>query len=133
MFFLKYVQITSDNAFFQFRQTLEAQPLITGPGSGSRVWLVILRQEMRSHAPSRPAQSARAAIPVVTLNIGGRNTNPLEFILEGDTSELGEQVVQMNRRAQEAMVDAAYGPAAMPHTERALVNKILTAIYGQSR
>ena len=88
---------------------------------------------MRSHAPSRPAQSARAVIPVVTLNIGGRNTNPLEFILEGDTSELGEQVVQMNRRAQEAMVDAAYGPAAMPHTERTLVNKILASIYGQSR
>ena len=88
---------------------------------------------MRSHAPNRPTQSARAAIPVVTLNIGGRNTNPLEFILEGDTSELGEQVVQMNRRAQEAMVDAAYGPAAMPHTERALVNKIPTSIYGQSR
>ena len=112
---------------------LEAQPLITGPGSGSLLWLVILRKEMRSHAPSRSEQSARAAIPVVTLNIGGRNTNPLEFILEGDTSELGEQVVQMNRRAQEAMVDAAYGPAAMPHTERALVNKILTSIYGQSR
>ena len=69
----------------------------------------------------------------MTLNIGGRNTNPLEFILEGDDSDIGQQVVKMGRRAQEAMVDAAYGPAAMPHTERALVNKILTAIYGQSR
>ena len=68
----------------------------------------------------------------MTLNIGGRNTNPLEFILEGDDSEIGQQVVKMGRRAQEAMVDAAYGPAAMPQTERALVNKILTAIYGQS-
>ena len=69
----------------------------------------------------------------MTLNIGGRNTNPLEFILEGDDSDIGQQVLRMNRRAQEAMVDAAYGPAAMPHTERALVNKILTSIYGQSR
>ena len=69
----------------------------------------------------------------MTLNIGGRNTNPLEFILEGDDSDIGQQVLRMNRRAQEAMVDAAYGPAAMPHTERALVNKILAAIYGQSR
>ena len=102
-------------------------------GFQSVVRAVILREEMKSLAPSRSAGSARAEMPVVTLNIGGRNTNPLEFILEGDTSELGEQVVQMNRRAQEAMVDAAYGPAAMPHTERALVNKILTAIYGQSR
>ena len=72
-------------------------------------------------------------MPVVTLNIGGRNTNPLEFILEGDKSETGELVLQMNRRGQEAMVDAKFGPAAMPHAERALVNKILTLIYGQCR
>ena len=78
-------------------------------------------------------RSARAEIPIVTLNIGGRNTNPLEFILEGDDSDIGQQVVQMGRRAQEAMVDAKFGPAAMPHAERALVNKILTSIYGQSR
>ena len=88
---------------------------------------------MRSLAPSRPAGNARAGIPVVTLNIGGRNTNPLEFILEGDESDIGQQVLQMNRRAQEAMVDAEYGPQAMPHAERALVNKILSSIYGQSR
>ena len=53
------------------------------------------------------ARSARAEIPVVTLNIGGRNTNPLEFVLEGDKSELGQQVVQMNSRAQEASADQA--------------------------
>ena len=88
---------------------------------------------MQSHAPNRPAQSARAAIPVVTLNIGGRNTNPLEFILEGDKSDTGELVLQMNRRGQEAMVDAEYGPAVMPNAERALVNKILASIYGQFR
>ena len=78
-------------------------------------------------------RSDRAEIPIVTLNIGGRNTNPLEFILEGDDSDIGKQVVQMGRRAQEAMVDAKFGPAAMPHAERALVNKILTSIYGQCR
>ena len=78
-------------------------------------------------------RSDRAEIPIVTLNIGGRNTNPLEFILEGDDSDIGQQVVQMGRRAQEAMVDAACGPAAMPLKERELVNKILTSIYGQSR
>ena len=89
---------------------------------------------MRSLAPSRPAGSTTAEIPVVTLNIGGRNTNPLEFILEGDKSDIGKQVQQIARRAQEAMVDAEYGPAAMPHPERALVNKILSSIYcGQFR
>ena len=75
------------------------------------------------------ARSARAEIPVVTLNIGGRNTNPLEFVLEGDKSELGQQVVQMNSRAQEAMVDAACGPAAMPRVEREMVDKIISSIY----
>ena len=94
---------------------------------------MILREEMKSLAPSRSAGSARAEMSVVTLNIGGRNTNPLEFILEGDKSETGELVLQMNRRGQEAMVDAEYGPAVMPNAERALVNKILASIYGQIR
>ena len=88
---------------------------------------------MTSRVPSRSVRSDRAEIPIVTLNIGGRNTNPLEFILEGDDSDIGQQVVQMGRRAQEAMVDAKFGPAAMPHAERALVNKILTLIYGHCR
>ena len=72
------------------------------------------------------------ALPVLTLNIGGRNTNPLEFILEGDESEIGKQVIQMNQRAQEAMVDVACGPASMPPAERALVQRILALIYGDA-
>ena len=88
---------------------------------------------MRLLQPGRSAQISGRDIPVVTLNIGGRNTNPLEFILEGDTSEMGQQVVDMGLRAQEAMVDGASGPAAMPHAERALVNKILRSIYGDCR
>ena len=102
-------------------------------GQGFAGVVVVLRKGMRSLAPSRPAGSAREEISVVTLNIGGRNTNPLEFILEGDDSDIGQQVLRMNRRAQEAMVDAEYGPLAIPHAERALVNKILSSIYGQSR
>ena len=102
-------------------------------GFQSVVRAVILREEMKSLAPSRSTGSARAEMSVVTLNIGGRNTNPLEFILEGDMSEMGQQVVDMGLRAQEAMVDGASGPAAMPHAERALVNKILTLIYGECR
>ena len=86
---------------------------------------------MRLLQQGRSAQISGTDIPVVTLNIGGRNTNPLEFILEGDTSEIGQQVVEMGLRAQEAMVDGAFGPAAMPHAERALVNKILRSIYGE--
>ena len=107
----------------------KAQAFQIGTGSESLVRAVLLWNEMK--APH--AESARLEIPIVTLNIGGRNTNPLEFILEGDTSEMGQQVVDMGLRAQEAMVDGASGPAAMPHAERALVNKILTLIYGECR
>ena len=88
---------------------------------------------MRSLASSTFAESRGAGLAVLTLNIGGRNTNPLEFLLlEGDASEIGQQVIHMGQRAQGAMVDAACGPAAMPLGERALVNKILTMIYGDA-
>ena len=53
-------------------------------------------------------------------------------ISESYAFDRAAQVLQMNLRAQEAVVDAVYGPAAMPDVERALVNKILTSIYGES-
>ena len=80
---------------------------------------------MRLWAQRHSGGSTSAELPIATLNIGGRNTNPLEFILEGDESEIGRRVKEMNRRAQDAMVDAACGPASMPAAERALVSKIL--------
>ena len=43
---------------------------------------------------------------VITLNLGGRNTNPLEFILDGDDSLAGQAGTQARLRAQEAMVPA---------------------------
>ena len=99
---------------------------------------------MKSHPAMRPRLGAmkeqaqgrsptEMKLKAVSLNIGGRNTNPIEFILEGDKSDTGELVVQMNRRGQESMVDAEYGPAVMPNAERAMVNKILASIYGQFR
>ena len=45
----------------------------------------------------------------VSLNIGGRNTNPLEFLLDGDQSKAGEMATKARVRAQEAMVDAECG------------------------
>ena len=35
---------------------------------------------------------------VVSLNLGGRNLNPFEFILEGDDSEVGQWGVGMKIR-----------------------------------
>ena len=50
---------------------------------------MILRR-MKVLASSR--RSKITEFPVLTLNIGGRNTNPLEFVLEGDESAIGQQV-----------------------------------------
>ena len=69
-------------------------------------------------------------ISVVCLNIGGRNTNPIEFFMEGDNSEAGLQATELRLRAQEAMVDPAHGPLAMPSAERDVVDRILASIYG---
>ena len=79
---------------------------------------------------SKLSTDIELGIQVVTLNIGGRNTNPLEFLLEGDDSEIGQQAISSRVQATEAMVDTACGPAAMPSEQRALVNKILDSIYG---
>ena len=53
----------------------------------------------------------------VCLNVGGRNTNPLEFLLDGDSSEEGATATKMRNLAHEAMVDAECGPGAMASTE----------------
>ena len=45
-----------------------------------------------------------AAFTAVSLNLGGRNTNPLEFILDGDDSPAGAAATQARLNAQEAMV-----------------------------
>ena len=55
----------------------------------------------------------RAALSVVSLNLGGRNLNPLEFVLDGDKTEAGQKAKEVRLRAQEAMVDADCGPAAI--------------------
>ena len=83
-----------------------------------------------SAAGSKLDKNSELGIQVATLNIGGRNTNPLEFLLEGDDSEIGQQAISSRVQATEAMVDTACGPAAMPIEQRALVNKILDSIYG---
>ena len=69
------------------------------------------------------------ALVGLSLNIGGRNTNPLEFLLDGDSSKAGETATKARVRAQEAMVDAECGPARMASSERAAVNGIFDKIF----
>ena len=47
----------------------------------------------REMLPARKRSGTTLELPVACLNIGGRNTNPLEFILEGDDSDLGVQAL----------------------------------------
>ena len=46
----------------------------------------------------------------VTLNIGGRNTNPVEFVLEGDESDLGVACTALGEQLLEAMGSDTFGP-----------------------
>ena len=54
---------------------------------------------------------------VVSLNLGGRNLNPFEFVLEGDDSEVGQRATELRLRAQAAVVDVEHGPKAMEPAE----------------
>ena len=57
-----------------------------------------LRRREVDLMPARPPSASRAkAVPriagekiVVSLNLGGRNTSPFEFVLDGDNSEVLE-------------------------------------------
>ena len=75
--------------------------------------------------------STDMTLVAVSLNIGGRNTNPLEFLLAGDSSEEGSSATQARVHAQEAMVDAECGPARMASTERAIVDEIISSIISE--
>ena len=67
---------------------------------------------------------------MVSLNLGGRNLNPLEFVLDGDNTVTGEMMKDVRLRAQEAMRDVDCGPAALASEDRARVSAILHSIYG---
>ena len=75
--------------------------------------------------------STDMALVAVSLNIGGRNTNPLEFLLDGDSSKDGLSATRARVRAQEAMVDAECGPARMVSTERSIVDEIISSIISE--
>ena len=67
----------------------------------------------------------------MSLNLGGRNLNPLEFVLDGDETATGQRAKEVRLRAESVMNDTV-GPKAMPADERACVRAILDAIYGSA-
>ena len=58
---------------------------------------------------------------VASLNLGGRNLNPFEFVLEGDDSAVGQRATELRLRAQAAVVDAEHGPKSMEPAEAAVL------------
>ena len=40
---------------------------------------------------------------IASLNVGGRNTNPLEFVMHGDDSDIGKEHAAVMARTLEAM------------------------------
>ena len=68
---------------------------------------------------------------MVSLNLGGRNLNPLEFALDGDETATGQRAKEAGLRAEAVMNDTV-GPKAMAADERACAHAILDAIYGSA-
>ena len=62
----------------------------------------------------------------VTLNIGGRNTNPVEFVLDGDASDIGVACTALGVRLREAMGSDTFGPGSMGEAERRAVDAVLS-------
>ena len=71
---------------------------------------------------------SKGALVAVSLNIGGRKTNPFEFLLDGDSSKVGASATKARLRAQEGMVDAECGPARIASTERGIVDDIMSSL-----
>merc|ERR1719174_2954553 len=66
-------------------------------------------------------------LSVVSLNLGGRNMNPLEFVCDGDETTIGQRATEVRLRAESVMSEV--GPVGMAAGERAIVRKIIDAIY----
>lgn len=66
---------------------------------------------------------------VASLNLGGRNTNPFEFVSEGDASSIAQRSRRLRRRAQEAMRAAELGPAKLRAEEGESVDRILGELF----
>ena len=63
-----------------------------------------------------------AGFYAATLNIGGRNTNPVEFVLDGDESDVGAASIALGGKLFEAMTSDTAGPSALGAAEHGAVD-----------
>ena len=75
-----------------------------------------------------PPQLWTGGLCVASLNIGGRNSNPVEFVLEGDTSDVGTASAALGKQLFEAMRSDTAGPGALGEKERIAVDALLANI-----
>ena len=64
----------------------------------------------------------------VTLNVGGRNTNPVEFVLEGDETGVGTATAAFGAQMLEAMSSDNSGPSTLGAAERRAVDSVLAEL-----
>jgi hypothetical protein len=67
---------------------------------------------------------------VVSLNIGGRNTNSLEFVLDGDDTDTGAEHASVMARMVEVMQIDTFGPGSLSAAERKEVDSLLSELEG---
>ena len=67
-------------------------------------------EEMEPLPPNHTGPGALEGVCAVTLNIGGRNSNPVEFVMQGDESELGVACTALGEQLLEAMGSDTFGP-----------------------
>ena len=84
--------------------------------------LADVQQDTEPLSPEHRGSPVHAGFSALTLNIGGRNTNPVEFVLEGDDSDLGVACTRLGAQLLEAMSSDTFGPSALPEAERRAVN-----------
>ena len=82
-------------------------------------------EEMERLSPISTKPRVLDGFCLVTLNIGGRNTNPVEFVLEGDESDLGVACTALGVQLLEGMGSDTVGPGSMRELERRAVDAVL--------
>ena len=87
-----------------------------------------VENEVEPLSPKQPGARVLDGFCAVTLNIGGRNTNPVEFVLEGDDSDVGVACTALGAQLLEAMSSDTFGPGSMNELERGAVDAVLADV-----
>ena len=101
---------------------MELSPSLRYRGSEARA------EETEPPSPKWNKPDTSVGFRAATLNIGGRNTNPVEFVLEGDESDIGAASTALGNELFEAMSSDRVGPRALAAAERTAVDSLLAEL-----